>query len=188
MSEYAVRFSELSKHAPALISTVRERVHRFIEGLNYYIRFSRARETNTLYKQVVDITQRLEGMRGWEREDREAKRPRDSGTYSGSHAPVTAHHGRGYLSSPFHSALPASNGISATPRSQVANYAPPLSYAPPARDAFSCQSSRPSPSQFQQPRPLRAYFECGDTRHMVRDCPKHRRGAAPQTARAPRIP
>ncbi|XP_070032853.1 uncharacterized protein [Nicotiana tomentosiformis] len=34
VSEYAVRFSDLSRNAPALVSTVRERVRQFIEGLN----------------------------------------------------------------------------------------------------------------------------------------------------------
>ncbi|XP_070041631.1 uncharacterized protein [Nicotiana tomentosiformis] len=44
VSEYAVRFSDLAKHAPALVSTDIERVHRFIEGLRHDIRFSMARE------------------------------------------------------------------------------------------------------------------------------------------------
>ncbi|XP_070057350.1 uncharacterized protein [Nicotiana tomentosiformis] len=39
VSEYLVRFSDLSRHAPSLVSTVRERVHKFIEGLSYDIRF-----------------------------------------------------------------------------------------------------------------------------------------------------
>ncbi|XP_070054739.1 uncharacterized protein [Nicotiana tomentosiformis] len=39
VSEYAVQFNDLSRHAPALVATVRERVHRFIEGLNPRIRF-----------------------------------------------------------------------------------------------------------------------------------------------------
>ncbi|XP_070050555.1 uncharacterized protein [Nicotiana tomentosiformis] len=66
MSQYAVRFSELSRHAPALISTVRERVRRFIEGLNYGIRFSIAQEleTDTQYQQVVEIAWRLEAYSG----------------------------------------------------------------------------------------------------------------------------
>ncbi|XP_070057084.1 uncharacterized protein [Nicotiana tomentosiformis] len=34
ISEYVVCFSDLSRHAPALVSTVRERVRRFIDGLN----------------------------------------------------------------------------------------------------------------------------------------------------------
>ncbi|XP_070039243.1 uncharacterized protein [Nicotiana tomentosiformis] len=42
VSEYAVRFSDLSRHVPALVSTIREPVCRFIEGLNYDIWFSMA--------------------------------------------------------------------------------------------------------------------------------------------------
>ncbi|XP_070057832.1 uncharacterized protein [Nicotiana tomentosiformis] len=105
MSEYAVRFTQLSRHALASVSTVRERVRRFIEGLNYGIRFTMALEleTDTLYQKVVEIAWRLEGMRGRERENREAKRPRDSGGYSGARAPVVAHYGRGYVSRPVHS-------------------------------------------------------------------------------------
>ncbi|XP_070054684.1 uncharacterized protein [Nicotiana tomentosiformis] len=32
--EYVVRFNDLSRHAPVLVSTIRERVCRFIEGLS----------------------------------------------------------------------------------------------------------------------------------------------------------
>nr|XP_033512909.1 uncharacterized protein LOC117277615 [Nicotiana tomentosiformis] len=76
-SEYAVRFNGLSRHAPALVTIVRERVRRFIEGLNKSIRYNMAREleSDTPYQQVVEIAQRLEGMRDRDREDREAKRP-----------------------------------------------------------------------------------------------------------------
>ncbi|XP_070046505.1 uncharacterized protein [Nicotiana tomentosiformis] len=52
VSEYSIRFSELSPYAPTLVSTVRERVRGFIEGLNYGIRLSMSQEleTNTLYQ------------------------------------------------------------------------------------------------------------------------------------------
>ncbi|XP_070040789.1 uncharacterized protein [Nicotiana tomentosiformis] len=162
MSEYAVRFSELSRHAPILVSIVREQVRRFIEGLNYVIRFSMAQEleTDTPYQQVVEIARRLE---------------------------VAPRHHRGYVSHLVHSALPSSSGTPATPRSLVAYYAPPLSSAPPTRGAFSDQSSQPGPSQFQQSHLPRACFDCGDTPHMVRDCPILRRGVPPKTTHAPRI-
>ncbi|XP_070048851.1 uncharacterized protein [Nicotiana tomentosiformis] len=190
VSECSIKFSELSRHVPTLVSTVRERVRRFIEGINYGIRFTLACElvTDTLYQHVVEIAQRLEGMWGREREDREAKRPRDSGGYSGARTPAAAHHGRGYVRHPVYSTLPASSGALAISRSQVSHFAHPLSSAPQARSAFSGQSTRPCQSQYQQPRPPRAYFECGDTRYMVRDCRRLRRGAPPQTTQAPRIP
>ncbi|XP_070056741.1 uncharacterized protein [Nicotiana tomentosiformis] len=190
ISEYDVRFSELSRYAPSLVSTVRERVRRFIEGLNHGIGFNMDREleNDIPYQQVMKITRRLVGMWGQEREEMEAKRPRDSGTYSGARAVVAARHGRGYVSYPIHLTLPASSGIPATSRSQVAYYAPPLCSAPPARGAFSGQSSRPGPSKFQQLRPPRSCFECGDITHMVRNCSRLRRGAPPQTTQAPRSP
>nr|XP_033510869.1 uncharacterized protein LOC117275674 [Nicotiana tomentosiformis] len=127
-------------------------------------------------------------MWGREREDREAKRPQNSGTYSVARASVAACLGRGYVSHLVHLALPASSGIPTTPKSQAAHYASPLSSAPPARGAFSSQSIRPSPSQFQQPRPPRACFECGDTRHIVMEYPRLKRGVPPQTTQAPHIP
>ncbi|XP_070032067.1 uncharacterized protein [Nicotiana tomentosiformis] len=139
VSEYALRFSNLSRHTPTLVSTVMERVHRLVEGLNYGIRFSMAREleTETPYQQVVEIAWRLKGMWGREGEDREAKRPRGNGGFSGGHAAVTAHHGRGYVSHPYHSALPASSGTLTISRSQVAHFTQPLSSAPPTRGALS---------------------------------------------------
>ncbi|XP_070032637.1 uncharacterized protein [Nicotiana tomentosiformis] len=96
--------------------------------------------------------------------------------------------GRGYVNRPVHSALPASSGSPATYKSRVAYYAPLLSSAPPARGAFSGQSNQTGPTQFQQPRHPRAYFKCGDTLHMVRDCPKLKRNTSPPTTQAPRIP
>ncbi|XP_070002067.1 uncharacterized protein [Nicotiana sylvestris] len=44
VSEYAIRFSDLARHAPALVATVRERVCRFNEVLRHDIRFSMAWE------------------------------------------------------------------------------------------------------------------------------------------------
>ncbi|XP_070045064.1 uncharacterized protein [Nicotiana tomentosiformis] len=138
-SRYSIHPGATKIHVPALVSTVREQVYRFIEGLNYGIRFSTTREleTDTLYQQMVEITRRLEGMRGREREDMEAKRPRESGGYSGARATVASRHGRGYVSRLVHSTLPASSGVPIIPMSQVAHFAQPLSSAPSARGDFS---------------------------------------------------
>ncbi|XP_070002867.1 uncharacterized protein [Nicotiana sylvestris] len=184
--EYTVIFSELSEHAPTLVSTVKERVCQFIEGFNYGIRFNMDREleTDTPYQHVVEITQRLECMRGRKREDREAKKPRDSTGYSSARAPVAAPYGRGYVIHPVHSTFRASSGTPTTSRSQVAHYASPLSSAPLTRGAFSDQSSRPGPSQFRQTHPPRASFECGDTLHKLRDCPRLKKGAPLLTIQA----
>ncbi|XP_070042461.1 uncharacterized protein [Nicotiana tomentosiformis] len=188
VSEYAVCFSHLSRHAPTLVAIVRERVRRFIEGLHPSIRLSIARklEMDISYQQVVSIARRLKGMLAREREEREANRSRESGTYSGTRSPATVRHGRGYGSRPVHSALPAASGILVPSRPQKPYYAPAISSTPPAWGAFSGQSSRPGPSQSQQLCPPRACLECGDTCHMVRDCPRFRRGAPPQTSQTPR--
>ncbi|XP_070032468.1 uncharacterized protein [Nicotiana tomentosiformis] len=55
VAEYAIRFSELSRHALALVSTIRERVRRFIEGLSYGLRSSMAweLEMDTPFQQVL---------------------------------------------------------------------------------------------------------------------------------------
>ncbi|XP_070026361.1 uncharacterized protein [Nicotiana sylvestris] len=189
VSQYAIPLSDLSRHAPALVATVRERVHRFIEGLNPNVRFSIARELemDIAYHQVVGIARRLEGMLTWEREEREAKRPRESSIYSGTRALVAARYGRGYVIRPVHSALLASSSILATPRPQAPYYAPPLSSAPPTRGAYNGQSSRSGPSQPQQPHPLRACFKHSDTHHVVKDFPRLKRGAPPQATQSSHI-
>ncbi|XP_019241033.1 PREDICTED: basic salivary proline-rich protein 2-like [Nicotiana attenuata] len=167
VSEYTVRFSELARHAPALVATFKERVRRFIEGLHPSIRTSMARELgmDITYQQAVSIARRVEGAR----------------------APA-ARTARDFVSCHVHSALPAASGVTTPPRPQEPYYAPPVSNMPPARGAITEQTSRPGSSQSQPPRPPRGCFECGDTRHMVRDCPSTRRGAPPQTYQPPRAP
>ncbi|XP_070039497.1 uncharacterized protein [Nicotiana tomentosiformis] len=61
VSEYTIRFTELSRHTSTLVPTVREQIHRVIEDLSYGLRFSMAREleTDTPFQQVVDIARRL---------------------------------------------------------------------------------------------------------------------------------
>ncbi|XP_070036131.1 uncharacterized protein [Nicotiana tomentosiformis] len=64
VSEYTYRFSDLARHAPALVVTVRERVRRFILGLYPSIRISIVRELemDISYQQVVSLARWLEGM------------------------------------------------------------------------------------------------------------------------------
>ncbi|XP_070036796.1 uncharacterized protein [Nicotiana tomentosiformis] len=107
VSEYAMRFVELSHHAPTLVSTVRERVRRYIEGLAYSLRFGMAQELDTLtsFNQVVEIDRRLKRICRQEKGCREAKRPRGFGGFSSSHYSVTARHVRGFDSRPIQSVL-----------------------------------------------------------------------------------
>ncbi|XP_070034707.1 uncharacterized protein [Nicotiana tomentosiformis] len=107
MSEYAIIFSDLSIHAPTLVSTVIERVCRFIDGLSYDIWFNMAREleSDVPFQQVVEIARQLEGMqdqegevmRGQEKEDREAKRPRRSEISIGPYFGGRVRHCRGLM-------------------------------------------------------------------------------------------
>ncbi|XP_070047255.1 uncharacterized protein [Nicotiana tomentosiformis] len=190
VSEYAVRLNDLASHAPALVATVRERVRRFIEGLYPSIRISMVRELemDISYRQVVSIATRLEGMLARYKDKREAKRSLESGTYSGTRASAAVRHGRGYGSRPANSALPAASGILVPSRPHEPYYAPLVSSVPPKWGVPSGQSNRPSPSQSQQSRPPRSYFECGDTLHMVMDLPRLRRGEPSQTSQAHRAP
>ncbi|XP_070056870.1 uncharacterized protein [Nicotiana tomentosiformis] len=89
--------------------------------------------TNTPYQHVLEISWRLEGMQGPEREDMEAKRRRGTGGFSGGHAAAIIHHGRGYVSHPIHSVHQASSGALVIPRAQVAHFAQPHSSASPIR-------------------------------------------------------
>nr|XP_033508298.1 uncharacterized protein LOC117273283 [Nicotiana tomentosiformis] len=137
-----MRFTELSRHATLLVSTNRERVHRFIEGLTYILKFGMTRylETKTAFHQVLEIARRLEHVCRQERED---KKPRGSGGFCGSY----------------------SGG-------KITRTRQPSFIAPSARGSYGGYSSRPGQTQYQQPRPLRGCFEFCDNRHIVRDCPR----------------
>ena len=89
----------------------------------------------------------VEGMFARDRVEREAKRSRETGHYSGARAPA-ARYGRGFVSRLVHSALPAASGVPAPPRPQEPYYAPPVSSMPPTRGAITGQSSRPGPVSF----------------------------------------
>ncbi|XP_070009976.1 uncharacterized protein [Nicotiana sylvestris] len=119
VSEYAICYTRLSRHAPALVATVCERVRRFIEGLISPSRSSMAQELemDISYQQVVTISRSIEGMHAREREEREAKRSRESGHYSGARTLAACRHGRGYMSCPIHSDLPTVSSAPAPPRS-----------------------------------------------------------------------
>ncbi|XP_070032951.1 uncharacterized protein [Nicotiana tomentosiformis] len=116
VSEYAICFSELARHAPSQVATVSESVRRFIEVLHPSIRTNMARELeiNITYQQAVSIARRVEDMFARDIEEREANRSRETGHYSGASAPATRY-GRGFVSCPIYLALPAANGVPAHP-------------------------------------------------------------------------
>ncbi|XP_033514401.1 uncharacterized protein [Nicotiana tomentosiformis] len=116
VTQYAMRFTRLSRYTTLLVSTEREWVHRFVEGLTYNLRFRMAREIEieTTFHQVVEIARRLERINRQEREDMEAKEPRGFRGFSGSYSGAKGRHGRGYFSRPVQSVLQVSRSALAS--------------------------------------------------------------------------
>ena len=114
VSQYESRFSELARHAIWMVPTDRERIRRFVDGLNYHlcILMTRERVLGATFEEVVDITHEIEAVRRQEREEREAKRPRGSGSYSGAPSRGQFQHGRGRSFRPAQSAHPGYRGAS----------------------------------------------------------------------------
>ncbi|XP_070036996.1 uncharacterized protein [Nicotiana tomentosiformis] len=85
VTQYEMRFSELARHSIWLIPTYRERIGRFIDGLTFQLRLLMTRErlSGATLDEVVDIARQIEMVRSQERVEREAKRPRGSGDFSG---------------------------------------------------------------------------------------------------------
>ncbi|XP_070046944.1 uncharacterized protein [Nicotiana tomentosiformis] len=85
LTQYEMRFSELSRHAIWLVPTDRERIRRFIDGLTFQLRLlmTRERESDANFDEVVDIARQIEMVRSQEQVERESKRPRGQGGFSG---------------------------------------------------------------------------------------------------------
>ncbi|XP_070045590.1 uncharacterized protein [Nicotiana tomentosiformis] len=98
MTQYEIRFADLARHAIWLVPTKRERIKRFIDDLNYGLRYSLAREAETGvgFDQIVEIARRLEQVRRLEREDWEGKMPNGSGCFSGTSYGGQSHRNRGH--------------------------------------------------------------------------------------------
>ncbi|XP_070057733.1 uncharacterized protein [Nicotiana tomentosiformis] len=175
MSEYAIKFNEFARHAPILVSTIRERARRFIEGIDYDLKICMARElqTDIPFQQVVEIVRMLESVRSEERESKEAKRSRNSGGFSGFYSAANTHHG-GVSSS-----LSAQSAIHTTRSAPVNTFC-----ALHARGSYSGYSSYPAQTQYEMSRPQRGCYECGDIRHIIRDCPRLGRGGFHQNTHA----
>ncbi|XP_070032713.1 uncharacterized protein [Nicotiana tomentosiformis] len=186
MSEYAVQFSDLARHAPTLLATIRERAPRAPQGPQAMI----AAPATTPPTQPAKGGGRT--GRGHPRGGGEARYyalpSRMEAVTSDAVITARARQGRGYIGRPVHSAIPAASGATTTTRPQDPYYEPPMSSVPPVQGASSGQSNRSGPSKSHQTRPPRACFECGDTRHLVNDFPRFSRGAPPQLSQAPRAP
>ncbi|XP_070028945.1 uncharacterized protein [Nicotiana sylvestris] len=106
MSQYEERFSKLACHASWMVPTDCERIKRFVDGLNYYLRIlmTRERDLGILFEDVVNIARDIEMARRQDREKREAKRPRGFGSFSGAPSRGQFQHSRGCSFRPAQSA------------------------------------------------------------------------------------
>ncbi|XP_070039460.1 uncharacterized protein [Nicotiana tomentosiformis] len=147
-----MRFHEFAHHANWLVPSNRERIRRFIDGLTYQLRLFMTRETvsGATFDEVVDIARQIEMVRSQERGERQAKKPRGSGGFSG--VPSGAQ-------SSFH--VPSIQGSS----------------TPGSSSGYSgAGSSLQSPPPFIR----RGCFECRDIGHIKRYCPRLTGGPAQQ--------
>ncbi|XP_070002046.1 uncharacterized protein [Nicotiana sylvestris] len=86
VTRYKMIFSQLARHATWMIPTYRERIWRFVDGLNYSlcILMTRERVLGASFEEVADIARDIKTVCRREREKKEAKRPRGSGSFSGA--------------------------------------------------------------------------------------------------------
>ncbi|XP_070042944.1 uncharacterized protein [Nicotiana tomentosiformis] len=168
VTQYEMRFSELARHVFWLVPTERERIRRFIDGLNYQLHFVITRESvsGARFYEVVGIAQWLDLVHIQEREEREAKRPRGSGGFSGISFGGQSHHSRGHPHRPAQTAHPTHRGASVSHGSYSARSSQSSFTALPTHSshhASSAQVSTGSSSSYQdqQLRQMRGCFECG---------------------------
>ncbi|XP_070035296.1 uncharacterized protein [Nicotiana tomentosiformis] len=90
--QYEMLFSKLARHAIWLVSTDRERIRRFIDGLTFQLRLlmTRERVLGATFDEVVDIACQIEMIRSQERVEREAKRPRGHEGFCGAPSGVSS--------------------------------------------------------------------------------------------------
>ncbi|XP_070057012.1 uncharacterized protein [Nicotiana tomentosiformis] len=182
-----------------LVSTERERNRRFIDGLNYGLRFVMTREIalGARFDEVVDIATRLEQVCSQEREEREAKRPRGLGGFSGVSSGGQSHQSRGCPYRAAQMARPVYRGASAIHDSYTARPGH-SSLSDFSAQSLSCNpsiqgSSLPGPSssysgsqgpiQYLSPLSERGCFECEEYGHVKKYCP-HLLGGPVQQSQA----
>ncbi|XP_070042603.1 uncharacterized protein [Nicotiana tomentosiformis] len=138
VTQYEMRFSELACHAIWLVPTKRERIRRFIDGLNYGLCFIMNWEivTGARFEEVVDIAIRLELVHSHEHEERGAKRPCGLGGFSSSSSRGHSYHNRGHPYKPAQMAHPVHHGASAIHGSYSARPGSNLVYVIIVRSRF----------------------------------------------------
>ncbi|XP_070036766.1 uncharacterized protein [Nicotiana tomentosiformis] len=192
MTQYEMRFIYLACHDIWLVPTKRGWIRRFIDGLNYGPRYSLAREaeTDVRFDQVVEISRRLEFVRRLEHEEREGKRTRSFGGFSGTSSVAQSHHSRGrpywpaQMARPVYRAALASHG-SYSARPHQSSFSALLEQS--SSCALSVQglsvpgsssgySSSQGPMQAPPPFPARGCYVCEELEHMRKYCPRGYRG------------
>ncbi|XP_070039524.1 uncharacterized protein [Nicotiana tomentosiformis] len=194
--QYEMRFSELARHAVWLVPTDRERIQRFVDGLTYQLRLlmTRERVSGATFDEVVDICRQIEMVRNQKRGEREAKRPRGSGDFSGVPSGGQIYRGRGrpyrhaQTGHPVHRGESSSHGSYSYHQGQSSLSALPAqssSHAPSVQGSSAPGSSSGyygawGSLQFPSPFAGKGYFECGDMGHINRYCPCLMGGPAQQ--------
>ncbi|XP_070049112.1 uncharacterized protein [Nicotiana tomentosiformis] len=188
VTQYEIRFSELARHDVWLVSTNRERIRRFIDGLTYqlWLLMTRERVSGATFNEVVDAARQIEMVRSQERGEREAKRSRSFGGFSGAPSRGQFYHGRGCpyrhtrTARPVHHGALSSHGSYNTHQGQSSLSALPAQSS--SRAPSTQGSSVPGPSdyysgsrgppQYLPPFIGMGYFECGELGHIKRHCPR----------------
>ncbi|XP_070005440.1 uncharacterized protein [Nicotiana sylvestris] len=162
VTQYEMRFFELARHVVWMVPTDRERIKRFVDGLTYQLRIlvTRERVTTATFEEVVDIACEIEIVRRQEREEREAKRPRGSGSFSSAPSRGQFQQGRGRSFRQAHSACPAQSSSRAL-SVQGSSMPGPSTGHSDARGSLQSSSLV-----------LGSCYECGEFGHMRRQCPR----------------
>lgn len=102
MTQYETMFADLARHKVLLVPTKRGKIRRFINGLNYGLRFSIAQKvaTDARFDQVVEIDKCLEMVCRKVSEEREAKRPHSPGCFNSASSRGQFHYSKGCPSRP----------------------------------------------------------------------------------------
>lgn len=83
--EYESTFTDLASYAPFLFADEHENVRRFMDGLEHRYRGPVVRDVRGgSYKEVVDTTLHYESYQARDRTERESKRARSTGGFSGA--------------------------------------------------------------------------------------------------------
>ncbi|XP_070054744.1 uncharacterized protein [Nicotiana tomentosiformis] len=200
VTQYEMWFSELARHAVWLVPTEREKIRRFIIGLNHQFRIimTLGNVAGAKFNKVVDNSRRLEMVSIQEREEREAKSSRGLGNSSGFPSGGQPYHSRGRPYWPAHMARTTHRGTSSSHGSYSARPSQSSLSALPAQSsscALSVQgSSVPGssgsysgsrgPPQYLPTFSENSCFECGDLGHIKIYCPHLTGGSAQQRSQA----